>query len=156
LFCASDIAHAQVGSTAATRFAYELVDSIAVRYEAFWNRAASYQPTITRAGEVRYFPGPSARARTTTGPTAPATFTMLISQARTTAFAEFPDVVMGDPRFCRVVATDHPTMTVVLYLPDRAKRVADYLGCEAVPAELRDFERAIERAAGIGPSVGRS
>jgi len=153
LLGASGIGHAQVASTTSSSFPYERVDSIVVRYDAFATRAASYQLTITRAGEVRYDPGPRARARTTTRPIAPVTFSSLVSQAQTARFAEIPDViVMGDPRFCPVVLTDAPTMTVVLYLPDRAKRVADYLGCGWVPAALRDFERAIERAAGIAQS----
>jgi len=153
LFRASAVAGAQVAT--GSGFDYGQVDSIVVHYAPSWVREASYELTITRTGEVRYDPGPRAGTRMTTGPIAPATFTMLIGQARAAAFAELPDViVMGDLRFCPIVMTDAPTVTVVLYLPDRAKRVVDYLGCGWVPAALRDFERAIEGAAGIG-AAGR-
>ena len=58
---------------------------------------------------------------------------------------------MRDPRFCPFVRTDAATVIVVLYLPDRAKRVVNYHGCPWTPAALRDFEEAIERAAGVDP-----
>jgi len=58
---------------------------------------------------------------------------------------------MRDPRFCPFVRSDAATVIVVLYLPDRAKRVVNYHGCPWTPAALRDFEEAIERAAGVEP-----
>jgi len=45
------------------------------------------------------------------------------AQVASTAASRF-DFDVGDPRFCPVVATDAPKLTVVLYLPDRAKRVS--------------------------------
>jgi hypothetical protein len=70
-----------------------------------------------------------------------------MAHATTAAFAELPDRIMGDKTFCPRLRTDAPTVTVVLYLPGRTKRVVDYQGCEAAPPALRRFEAAIERAA---------
>ena len=67
------------------------------------------------------------------------------------AFALLPDSILRDQRFCRSLRTDAATVTVMLFLPDRAKRVVNYHGCRWTPASLRDFEQAVERAAGLEP-----
>jgi len=133
-------------------FDYRRMDSLVLeRPHDPYTLNPSYRITITRAGEVRYVPGPRAPRRATTAPLAPEAFQILIAHAEGVAFAQLPDTIMRDPRFCPFVRSDAATVIVVLYLPDRAKRVVNYHGCPWTPAALRDFEEAIERAAGVEP-----
>ena len=150
---ADAMALAQNTADATPRFDYESIDSIVLErpHDQYLGHMPSYRITITRAGDVRYVAGPSAPRRTSTAPLEPGTFGVLIAHARSTAFAELPDILMRDKRFCPFVATDAATVTVILHVPGGIKRVIDYHGCPWAPAALRDFERAIERAAGVDP-----
>ena len=150
---ADAMALAQTVSSAAPRFDYESIDSIVLErpYDQYLDHMASYRITITRAGDIRYVGGPAAPRRESTAPLAPETFGVLIAHARGTAFAELPEYLMRDKRFCPVLRSDAATVTVILHSPGSVKRVIDYHGCAWAPAALREFQRAIERAAGFDP-----
>jgi hypothetical protein len=127
---------------------YEQADSVFLHRTPGYFGGPSYRIIITRVGEVRYVRGPSS-------PSAPATtidrpgFNVLMAHAAGAAFVALPDTIMSNRTFCSILHTDAPTVIVELYLPGSTKRVVDYLGCRWAPAALREFETAIERAAGV-------
>ena len=152
-FNAITVALAQSSSTTSPRFDYTGIDSIVLErpYDQYLDHMPSYRITITRAGAVRYVAGPAAPRRETAASISGETFGTLIAHAQSAAFAELPDRLMGDRRFCRSLHTDAATVTVTLHVRGSLKRVVDYHGCASVPGGLREFERQIERAAGADP-----
>ena|SRR5687768_9719299 len=150
--CGHAVAHAQGAPGSAQGFDYALVDSLILErpYDRYVRHPA-YRLTITREGEVRYVPGQRAPHRAAPASIAPEAFQVLMANARGAGFAQLPDSIMRDQRFCPYLRTDAAQITVTLYLPDGAKRVTNYHGCVWTPAALRDFEQAIERAAGVEP-----
>jgi hypothetical protein len=150
--CAGAVTHAQGAPGSAQDFDYARVDSLVLErpYDRYVLHPA-YRLTITREGEVRYVAGERAPHRAAPASIAPEAFQVLMAHAVGARFAQLPDSIMRDQRFCPVLRTDAARITVTLYLPDSAKRVANYHGCVWTPAALRDFEQAIERAAGVDP-----
>ena len=150
--CGHAVAHAQGAPGSAQGFDYALGDSLILErpYDRYVRHPA-YRLTITREGEVRYVPGQRAPHRAAPASIAPEAFQVLMGNARGAGFAQLPDSIMRDQRFCPYLRTDAAQITVTLYLPDGAKRVTNYHGCVWTPAALRDFEQAIERAAGVEP-----
>jgi hypothetical protein len=150
----STAARAQGAPAAAPLPDYYRADSVVLERAPGYSVGPAYRLAITRAGAVHYDARRGAPDRSPTAPLAPSAFGILMAHATASAFAQLPDSIMADRRFCPYLTTDGATLTVVLYLPERAKRVVDYQGCQWAPAALRRFEDAIERAAGVN-SDGR-
>ena len=127
---------------------YSAADSVVLERTACFGACPAYRVSIARSGVV-YFESlnPNDSGSTRHGHIDPERFRDLITTATFARFFSLPDVIGGDA-YCGSQVTDVPTVTVSVFLPNRRKTIADYLGCLWGPMILRNFESEIDEVAG--------
>jgi hypothetical protein len=123
-------------------------DSIVLQKGTCFGDCAAYRVSISRTGDVRItFIGQDGGARVQRARIGAEDFQELMIAATGASFVSLPDSIESSPVFCVFRATDAQDVSVTLYMTNRVKRVADYLGCSWAPAALRNLEELIETTA---------
>jgi hypothetical protein len=132
-------------------------DSIVLERSTCFGTCPAYRLRLSDSGEIRFESrNPGDEDRRITDTVAAATFSSLISRARSIGFFDLPSMIADDSVLCRNHATDHPTVIVTIVTKAQTKRVEDYHGCfetvehEVLPpiARLRSFEVEIDSVLG--------
>lgn len=131
-------------------------DTILLERTRCYGTCPAYRVTLTSDGRIAFQsrnPGDSTAAsdRVSTQ-----VFTALLNHAKDAGFFDMPRQLMGDARFCPIVATDHATATIIIRAEGGRHVVEDYLGCGLTSdptvnrslSRLRQFEAVIDSALG--------
>jgi hypothetical protein len=145
------------GACARTRPPMAALDSLALERTSCFGTCPAYRLSVTRGGIVVFASrnhGDSARVARDS--ISPGSVAWLRAEAERQGVLRLPAVIADDHSLCPDRATDHPTVTVSLFLRDRMYRITDYHGCflrsdhSIVSAldGLRHFEAEIDSVTG--------
>jgi uncharacterized protein DUF6438 len=122
-------------------------DSVVLERTLCFGTCPAYRLRAARNGVILFESrNPGDQGRRGTGKISELEYQRLLGAVLGAHFLELPDSIAGDARFCRSWYTDAATATVTVFMPDRVKRVVDYLGCFWAPAALRDLETRIDQS----------
>ena len=127
------------------------MDSLSLNRSPCFGYCPTYRLTIRANGLLTFEQGDSVFVDSIP----PRDFGWLAERATASGFFKLPMVIAQDRRLCPIEATDHSTVTVVIYRRDSLTRVVDYLGCYsgndlsvvAPVGQLRHFENQIDSVA---------
>jgi hypothetical protein len=131
-----------------TPAAYRAADSIVLERGVCFGTCRAYRVSINRSGDVHFvlLSGPDSGS-TRQRHIDPQKFSdIVVGSAFFGHFLDLPDTI-GGQYYCRYRLTDLPSVSISLFLPNRQKTVADYLGCTWAPQSLRLFEEQIDEVA---------
>jgi hypothetical protein len=133
-------------------------DSLSLERTRCFGTCPAYRISLAANGRVHFVsrsPGDSTQA---TDSVPPATLATLLARATDIGFFKLPPNIQADSSLCRLVATDHPGVTLTVFSATGPRIVDDYLGCftkddrsvaDAVK-RLRAFEDEIDSALHAG------
>jgi hypothetical protein len=127
-------------------------DSLVLERTACFGFCPVYRLRIARDGavELRWQEQTQARAIIVRNWTIPAdSVKALLAMAQKDAILALPDDIPASKEYCPQRWTDAPGAVVSFYAAAWSKKITDYMGCQKVPAALRDFEGSIDSVAGI-------
>ncbi|MEJ7812757.1 MAG: DUF6438 domain-containing protein, partial [Gemmatimonadaceae bacterium] len=129
-----------------------------------FGRCPAYRLSVARTGAVR-FEGtrgrgaPASTERIERDSIAPAVAARLLDDAERAGVYTLPLRVQDDPTLCGRVATDHPSLYVLVFRGSARTRVDYYLGCNGpvgntsgkppALARLEAWAAAVDSAAGV-------
>ncbi len=131
-------------------------DSIVLERTGCFGYCPAYHLSLRADGNVAFASrAPRDSGRVMRDSIAPGEFAWLVQEANRSGFFALPPVIGEDKSLCRVMATDHPTVSVAIFHGDSTSRVVDYRGCYAGTdlsldprlAKLRHFEAQVDSVA---------
>lgn len=125
LFAKVANAHAQEARPAQNR-----ADSVVLERTSCLGACPAYRLAVYASGRVAFESrnrGDEANRANDSVPVA--AFARILTTAAGIGFDTMPAFAMGAAGYCRVVKTDHPTITVTLFAANTLKRLSYYTGC---------------------------
>ena len=119
-------------------------DSLVLEPTQCYGTCPAYRLRIARDGKVMFQSRNPGDSTTATDSIDTGTLAELMRRADRTGIFALPQRIMDDRSICVDYATDHPTVTLTVFMGDKRDSVEDYLGCyQAVDHSLNDTLRKL-------------
>jgi hypothetical protein len=140
------------------------LDSISiVRTQSYFHTGPAYRIRVSHSETMLFesrMPGDSGRVVIV--PVEPGVARGLLERAISMRMDTIPIDIVGKQPYCRIVATDAPSVIIGIYTGATARHIRDYLGCsernDESPGQLvqqiRAFMAAVDSAAGVSRLFG--
>lgn len=142
------------------------LDSISiVRTQAYFGGGPAYRLRVSQAAEILFESRmPRDSGRVVIVPVEPGVARGLLERAISMRLDTVPTDMAGKQPYCRVAATNAPSVFIGLYTGDTSRHIHDYLGCfernDESPGrlvqQLRNFTAAVDSAAGVSRLLDRA
>ena len=125
-------------------------DSVALERTPCFGVCPAYRVVLARTGRIRF----ERRNRHATPLTSrdsvpPEDVSAVLTRMVLIGFTKLPDSITHGSAACGPWMTDHPSVTIAVYVPRVVKVVTDDYGCAWSPQGLRSLQEEIDRLAGL-------
>src|SRR6478672_4007479 len=120
------LACAREASKSDSAQAAPVLDSLVLERTECLGTCPKYRLRISSADQIRFESHNRLdSANVVTDTARPGTYESLLTRARAIGFYDLPPDIVNDSMFCRLSATDHPTVVTAIFTKGAIKRVSD-------------------------------